>query len=104
MPPSSLKKRPDLARAAEIGIGLHVDFLLREAKAAWGAGEEPGHALTHGSWDFVVEIGVSVFEGEKVWPGEVGEYEEMEFLGKVEHGREWSVGGRGEGRSIWSGA
>lgn len=46
---------------------------------------------------------MSVFESEKVWPGEVGEYEEMEFWGKVEDGEEWSVGGRGEGRSIWSG-
>lgn len=86
MPPPPLEEHSDLLRTAEIGVGLHVDFSSRDGEAAAGAGEEPGHALANGGGDALVEIRVRVFEGEKVWPGKVGDDEEVELREEVEEG------------------
>ena len=60
MPTPPLEECADLMRAAEISIGLHVDFFLLEAQAEGGAGEEPGHALADRGGDVVVEIEMRV--------------------------------------------
>jgi hypothetical protein len=87
MPPPLQQEALDLVRAAEVGIGLHVDFLARDKARTVGLqGDEPGHALVHGGGGVVVEVGVGVAEGEKVGPGEVADDEEVELEGEVEEG------------------
>jgi hypothetical protein len=76
-----------LVRAAEIGVGLHVDVSpWGEAGTMGLQGDEPGDALAHGGGDVVVEVGVGVAEGEEVGPGEVADDEEVELEGEVEKG------------------
>jgi len=87
MPPPHPQEALDLVRAAEVGVGLHVDVFPRdEARMLGLQGDEPGDALAHGGGGVVVEVGVGVPEGEEVRPREVACYEEVELEGEVEEG------------------
>jgi hypothetical protein len=86
MPPPHHQESLNLVRAAEIGIGLHIDVFSRKAGTVGVEGDEPGDALADGGGDVVVEVRVGVAEGEEVRPGEVACYEELELEGEVEEG------------------